>query len=253
MGVCQAWWAEDLRSLENVCALLVCDDEGATYSTRPFLRDRKEKKLSLNLELWRNILESPPSLCGLVSRRAAGYPGLSDIWRWHNAMMPDLVAVLSPPPFFLKKHPFLLFQLIFGCTGASCCVRAFSSCSKWELLFIEVRGFLIAVISLVAKHSSRCTGSAVMKCSWHVESSWSRDRTYSPCVGRSPIHCSTREIPCYVFSEDYDTCNWGLLVFHNLLLPICVWEWKELFFSLIFCWKLCWLLILFSFQKNTSR
>ena len=113
MGVCQAWWAEDLRSLENVCALLVCDDEGATYSTRPFLRDRKEKKLSLNLELWRNILESPSSLCGLISRRATGYPGLSDIWRWHNAMMPDLVAMLCPPPPFFKEATIPLISINF--------------------------------------------------------------------------------------------------------------------------------------------
>ena len=69
--------------------------------------------------------------------------------------MPDLVAMLCPPPFFfffLKKQPFLFLKLIFGCSGVSCCVRAFSSCSKWELLLIEVCGFLVAVVSLVAKH-----------------------------------------------------------------------------------------------------
>ena len=36
--------------------------------------------------------------------------------------------------------------------GLGCCVRAFSSCSKWGLLFVVVRGLLIAVASLVAEH-----------------------------------------------------------------------------------------------------
>ena len=36
--------------------------------------------------------------------------------------------------------------------GLHCCARAFSSCSKWGLLFVVVRGFLIAVASLVAEH-----------------------------------------------------------------------------------------------------
>ena len=33
-----------------------------------------------------------------------------------------------------------------------CCVRAFSSCSKWGLLFIVVHGLLIVVASPVAEH-----------------------------------------------------------------------------------------------------
>ena len=35
--------------------------------------------------------------------------------------------------------------------GLHFCVWAFSSCSGWELLFIAVRGLLIAVASLVAE------------------------------------------------------------------------------------------------------
>ena len=33
-----------------------------------------------------------------------------------------------------------------------CCTRAFSSCGKWGLLFVAVRGFLIAVASLAVEH-----------------------------------------------------------------------------------------------------
>ena len=36
--------------------------------------------------------------------------------------------------------------------GLSCCARAFSSCRKRGLLFVAVRGLLIAVASLVGEH-----------------------------------------------------------------------------------------------------
>ena len=36
--------------------------------------------------------------------------------------------------------------------GLCCCVRAFSSCSEQGLLFVAVRGLLIAVDSLAAEH-----------------------------------------------------------------------------------------------------
>ena len=46
---------------------------------------------------------------------------------------------------------FYLF-LYLAALGLRCCMRAFSSCSKWGLLFIAVRRLLIAVASLVAEH-----------------------------------------------------------------------------------------------------
>ena len=36
--------------------------------------------------------------------------------------------------------------------GLCCCAWAFSGCGEWGLLFIAVRGLLIAVASLVAEH-----------------------------------------------------------------------------------------------------
>ena len=42
-----------------------------------------------------------------------------------------------------------LFIYLWLCWG---CARAFSSCGEWGLLFIVVRGLLIAVASLVAEH-----------------------------------------------------------------------------------------------------
>ena len=36
--------------------------------------------------------------------------------------------------------------------GLRCCMQAFSSCGEQGLLFVVVRGLLIAVVSLVAEH-----------------------------------------------------------------------------------------------------
>ena len=36
--------------------------------------------------------------------------------------------------------------------GLCCCAQAFSSCGEQGLLFVVVRGLLIAVASLVAEH-----------------------------------------------------------------------------------------------------
>ena len=42
--------------------------------------------------------------------------------------------------------------------GLHYCVRAFSSCSEWGLLFIEAHGLLIEVASLVVSTGSRHMG-----------------------------------------------------------------------------------------------
>ena len=52
--------------------------------------------------------------------------------------------------FFLFS--FLFFYLFLAAFGLHCCVRAFSSCGEWGLLFVAVRGLLIVVASLVVEH-----------------------------------------------------------------------------------------------------
>ena len=63
------------------------------------------------------------------------------------------------PPREFKNHPilfyfFLILILIYflAALGLRCRVRAFSSCDERGLLFVVVRGLLIAVASLVVKH-----------------------------------------------------------------------------------------------------
>ena len=45
-----------------------------------------------------------------------------------------------------------LFFFFLAVLGLRCCSQAFSSCGERGLLFVAVRGYLIAVASLVAEH-----------------------------------------------------------------------------------------------------
>ena len=52
---------------------------------------------------------------------------------------------------------FIFFKCIYfiyflAALGPRCCARAFSSCGERGLLFVAVRGLLVAVASLVAEH-----------------------------------------------------------------------------------------------------
>ena len=47
---------------------------------------------------------------------------------------------------------FIFIYLFLAALGLCCCMRAFSSCGEWGLLFIAVDGLLVAVASLVAEH-----------------------------------------------------------------------------------------------------
>ena len=55
--------------------------------------------------------------------------------------------------FFQKNIlKILLIYLFMAALGLRCYTRAFSSCGERGLLFVAVRGLLIAVASLVAEH-----------------------------------------------------------------------------------------------------
>ena len=55
-----------------------------------------------------------------------------------------------------SDHPlrffFFINYLFLTALGLHCCARAFSSCRERGLLFVVVRGLLIALASLVAEH-----------------------------------------------------------------------------------------------------
>ena len=51
-----------------------------------------------------------------------------------------------------RRGFFFLIYLFLAALGLRCCVRAFSSCGEWGLLFVAVSRLLIVVTSLVAEH-----------------------------------------------------------------------------------------------------
>ena len=124
--------------------------------------------------------------------------------------------------FFVFKSIYLFLAVL----GLRCCTQAFSSCSKWGLLFVVVRGFSLRWLLLLRSTGSRCAGfsscgtqaqqlwlagsRAQAQQLWrtglvaprHVGSSQTRARTRVPCIGRRILnHCATREahVLCFVY------------------------------------------------------
>ena len=129
----------------------------------------------------------------------------------------------------------LLKKIIFDTLGLSCCAQSFSSCGKWEIFFIagfsfwwlfslQSTGYKHISFSSYSKWSSSC-GSRALECMdpsscslctlecllsscgtqdllspQHVESTWIRDQTHFPCLGRqSLIHCMPMEVLYFYF------------------------------------------------------
>ena len=150
---------------------------------------------------------------------------------------------------FLQCEADILFRLLFfffGCVGSSLLHAAFSSCGERGLLFVVVRGLLIAGTSFVAEHGLQarrlsscgtrgsvvvarglsgcgaraqqlwCTGSVAPQ---HVGSSRTRARTCVPCIGRRILnHCATRGVPSHItFKEKLRT---GEIIVSVIVLPI---------------------------------
>ena len=96
---------------------------------------------------------------------------------------------------------FFFFLQVGVVLGLHCCTRTFSGCGKQGLLFTAVWGLPTVVSSLVAEHRLLVhrlqqlwhTGSVAP---WHVESSWTRDGTHTPHIGRwIPIYWTAKEVP----------------------------------------------------------
>ena len=54
--------------------------------------------------------------------------------------------------YLFLRSVYLFIYLFLAALGLRCHVRAFSSCGEQGLLFVAVRGLLIAVASLVVEH-----------------------------------------------------------------------------------------------------
>ena len=70
-----------------------------------------------------------------------------------KAERPPCLEQWSSSLFIYLFLKFIYFIYLFlGVLGLCCCTLAFSSCGERGLLFVAVRGLLIAVSSLVAEH-----------------------------------------------------------------------------------------------------
>ena len=79
----------------------------------------------------------------------------------------------SVPLLIIFPLPLKSFYLFFGYAGSLLLHRLFSHCVQWELL-----------------------SSCGVWAPGHVRSSWTRDQTHVPCIGRRILyHWATKEVP----------------------------------------------------------
>ena len=139
---------------------------------------------------------------------------------FHKMVQNGPVAIRPQVSFFSFFFLIFIYLFILAALGLRCCTRAFCSCGEWGLLFVVVRGLLIAVASLIAEHRLQAQGlqqlwhtvqqlwlAGSRAQAWqlwhtglvapqHVGSSRTRARTRVPCIGRQILnHCTTREVP----------------------------------------------------------
>ena len=89
--------------------------------------------------------------------------------------------------------------------GLLCCMQAFSSCGKQELLWeLREAGATLggSVWALLVPGHRLCVRRLQqlqlvgLDALWHMESSRARDLTHVPCNGRQILnHCTSREVP----------------------------------------------------------
>ena len=61
-------------------------------------------------------------------------------------------AAISPVVCSIIIIVVVIIFIILAALGLLCCVRVFSTCGEWGLLFIVMHRLLIVVASLVAEH-----------------------------------------------------------------------------------------------------
>ena len=115
-------------------------------------------------------------------------------------------------------------KIIFTYNGLDCFLNFiyfFLGCTATvpvsRLSLVVASGLLIVAASPVAEHGPQGTwaqqfwhtGLAV---SWHVDSSWTRDRTRVPCIGRWILTTGQPGKPCSIFYFFTLRFNQGLLI-----------------------------------------
>ena len=92
---------------------------------------------------------------------------------------------------FFKKFIYLFIYLFMAVLGLRCCTQSLSSCSKRGILFVAVRGLLIAVASLVVEHRLQVCGLQQL---WRAGSVVVA-RRLSSCGARAQLLHGMRDLP----------------------------------------------------------
>ena len=106
-------------------------------------------------------------------------------------------------PLLITENLCKIFQLhvlVLAVLGLRCCVRAFSSCSRWGLLSTVVFGLPLPGVSYCRPQDSAAWAQQFWHMGFvaprHTGSSWTRDRTSVPCIARQILYLwTTREAP----------------------------------------------------------
>ena len=129
-------------------------------------------------------------------------------------MVLSQLLYLVPLPLLSFLKAFIYLHLFIYFAGSSL-LWVFSGCSEWGLLSScgawasHGGGFFCCGAQVLGcmGFSSCSTGAQYLQLvglvvPWHVESSWTRDQTHVPCIGRqTPNPWTTREVPT-IFKND---------------------------------------------------
>ena len=130
--------------------------------------------------------------------------------------------------FFYKLFYFIyLFLAVFG---LRCCAWAFSSCGEWGLVFILVRGLLIAVASCCGARALGAGASVVVAhgLSCFMACGIFPDRGTNPCppaLADGFLTTVPPGKPCSkIFNHSFNfiTCDWSVHIFYFFLVQ----SWK---------------------------
>ena len=132
-----------------------------------------------------------------------------------------------------------LFILFLAALGLRCCTWAFSSAASRGYSSLRCVGFSLQWLLLLQSTGSRHSGFRIcdtwaqqlwlmgsgaqaqqlwcpdLVVPWHVGSSWTRDGTHVPCIGRRILnHYATKEVPAYLFYiQQFVSANPKLLIY----------------------------------------
>ena len=161
---------------------------------------------------------------------------LPQIWSYNVPLVLFFYLIL-----FFVSMTFIYSCLFLAPLGLRHSAETASGCSEPELLAVAVgashcSGFSPGAQAFNARASEYASSVVLLG---HVGSSWTRDWTHVPCIGRHiPIHCATRAVPSSTSDAGCCGINWRMA--HKLFSVMSYIQetWSTL--SLLFLLQIWW-------------